>query len=80
MFTVLDTEEWSRANPNNASIDLQWIDDLSREKGYESEHAPKAWKNWIDKSIYKPLTVNVDSRIRTKEEQLPKEKDKLEML
>lgn len=49
-------------------------------KGYESEHAPKAWKNWIDKCVYKPLTVNVDSRIRTKEEQLPKEKDKLEML
>ena len=33
MFTVLDTEDGSRANPNNASIDLQWIDDLLRGKG-----------------------------------------------
>lgn len=80
MFTVLDTEDGSKANPTNASIDLQWINDLLEGKGYESEHAPKAWKNWIDKCVYKPLTVNVDSRIRTKEEQLPKEKDKLEML
>ena len=80
MFTVLDTESGSDANPNNATIDLEWINDLIKGDGYESKHAPKVWKNWIEKGTYKPLTVNVDSRIRTKEEQLPKEKNKIEML
>ena len=39
--------------------------------GYESQYAPISWKKWIEKGIYKPLTVNLDSRIRSKEEQLP---------
>ena len=80
MFTVLDTASGSEANPNDATIDLKWLDDLKEGKGFESEHAPKVWKNWIEKSVYKPLTVNVDSRIRTKEEQLPQDPEKLEML
>lgn len=80
IFTILDTSAGSKFCPNDASIDLRWLDDLRNGNGYESLYAPKAWKDWIDKGVYKPLKVQVDSRIRTKEEQLPKEKEKMHML
>ncbi len=80
MFTVLDTASGSEAHSNNASIDLQWIKDLLNGKGYDSKYAPKVWKKWIEKGIYCPLMVNVKQRARTKDEQLPKGKIKLEML
>ncbi len=80
MFTVLDTTTGSEANPNNATIDLQWIEDLKNGNGFESKHAPKVWKKWIEKKVYKPLTVDVDSKVRTKDEQLPHEPEKIEML
>lgn len=80
MFTILDTSSGSQAFPNDASIDLRWIDDLKNGNGYESIYAPKSWKEWIDKGIYRPLKVHVNTNIRTKEEQLPKEKNKMAML
>ncbi len=80
MFTVLDTSSGSNSNPNDASIDLRWLDDLRNGKGYESKYAPTSWKKWIEKGIYKPLTVNLDSRIRSREEQLPSNNNQIEML
>ena len=75
MFTILDTSSGSQAFPNDASIDLRWIDDLKNGNGYESIYAPKSWKEWIDKGIYRPLKVHVNSNIRTKEEERIKRKE-----
>ena len=80
MFTVLDTSSGSDASPNDACIDLRWLDDLKSGKGFDSKYAPKAWKKWIEKGVYTPLTVKKDSLIRTKDEQLPSKKEHLEML
>jgi hypothetical protein len=80
MFTVLDTSTGSDFSPNDASIDLRWLDDLKSGKGYESIYAPKVWKKWVEKGVYTPLTVKKDSLIRTKDEQLPSKKEHLEML
>lgn len=80
MFTILDTSQGSDHSQNDASIDLRWLDDLSLGKGYDSKYAPIAWKNWIIKGIYKPLTISTPSLIRTKEQQLPEQGIKYEML
>lgn len=80
VFTVLDTASGSEFKPNRAAIDIRWLDDLKTGNGLNSKYTPKAWKKWIEKGIYKPLTVKTDSRVRTKDEQLPKEQHKIEML
>lgn len=80
MFTVLDISSGCEANKDNASIDLRWLEDLKNGNGYESIYAPIAWKKWISKGVYKPLTVNLDSRIRSKEEQLPNQQNHMNML
>ena len=80
MFTVLDTSTGSEAFPNDASIDLRWLEDLKNGKGYDSIYAPNSWKKWIEKSLYIPLMVKCDSLVRTKIEQLPSKKEQVEML
>lgn len=80
IFTVLDTSEGSAENPNDASIDLKWLEDLKKGKGYESQFAPKVWKKYIQTGKFTPLIVNVESEIRSKSEQLPTENLKLKML
>ena len=80
IFTILDTSTGSESNPNEASIDLRWLEDLKAGKGFESIYAPKAWKDWIEKLNYKPLKVKVDSRIRSKNEQLPTNEEQIKML
>ncbi len=80
MFTVLNTSSGSKKCPKDASIDIRWLDDLAEGKGYDSEFAPISWKNYIDKGIFTPLTITVNSLVRTKEQQLPKKGVKLDML
>lgn len=79
-FTVLDTDSGSKANPGKASIDLEWLKDLKNGFGFESVHAPYSWKKWVERKIYEPLIVNVDHRIRSKEEQLPQDLNQRAML
>lgn len=80
IFTVLNTEEGSLASKDDASIDLNWLEDLKNGKGYESIYAPITWKKWIQTGAYNPLIVHATPRIRSKEEQLPVDKEKKEML
>lgn len=79
-FTILDTSAGSENNPNESSIDMRWIDDLKSGLGFESKYAPIVWKNWIESKKYTPLKSNIRPRIRTKDEQLPKEMEKKKML
>ena len=80
MFTVLDTSSGSTASPKDATIDIRWLKDLEEGHGYDSIYAPLSWKNYIEKGIFKPLAISVTSAIRTKEQQLPEEGLKKEML
>lgn len=80
MFTVLDTSTGSDASPKDASIDIRWLKDLENGFGFESKYAPLSWKNYISKGIFKPLTITVNSLIRTKEQQLPEPGLRMEML
>lgn len=61
-FTVLDVAQIPRA----------WINDLIQGNGYQSIHAPQAWKDWVDSGVYKPLRAN-DSVVnyRTAQQQMP---------
>ena len=80
MFTVLDTSSGSESSPKDASIDIRWLEDLKNGKGFDSIYAPFAWKNFIEKGIFKPLTISVNTCIRTKEQQLPQDGLRKEML
>ncbi len=62
VFTILDIP----------SIDSKWIEDLENGIGYQSEYAPKAWKEWIDKGKYLPLITEKNPILHRKAiEQLP---------
>ncbi len=83
IFTVLDTSSGSKAYPNDASIDIRWLDDIAFGKAYESIYAPVAWKNWVkNPQCYKPLKTNVSPKIRSQADQQPKpeEREQIKML
>lgn len=79
-FTVLDTSEGSISSPNDATIDLRWLNDLCNGKGFESIYAPLAWKNYIKNGKFKPLLTDVQQVPRTRDEQIPFERENLKML
>lgn len=80
IFTVLDTSEGCQNSPNDATIDLRWLDDLCNGKGLESIYAPLAWKNYILKGKFRPLLTDVQPSPRTRDEQIPLERENLKML
>ncbi len=81
LFTILDISTGCLATPNEASIDLRWIDDIRAGRAYDSVYAPFAWKEWIDNPTkYKALTTPAIRKIRTKEEQLPSDPEHIKML
>lgn len=68
-FTVLDAGTVSRA----------WIEALQAgEDG--SEHAPRAWKEWVASGAYRPLVAPSTSQVRTKEQQLPSDQEGFQIL
>ena len=69
-FTILDV----------GHIDRQWIEDLNNGNGYKSSFAPKVWKKWIDKGVYTPLIAKKTVEYRSKDEQLPKNKNEIEII
>ncbi|MEH6892219.1 restriction endonuclease [Bacillus sp. JJ864] len=69
-FTILDVSE----------VERKWIHDLLIDKGIESKHAPKAWKDWILKGCYTPLKAKKSKKYRNKQEQLPNSKRDLEII
>lgn len=80
IFTVVDTSSGSAFKPNEAAIDLRWLDDLNEGKGYESKYAPLEWKKWIETGKCKALKAYVEPKIRKRNEQIPKDPEKLKML
>ena len=80
IFTLLDTKEESSNEPNKSSIDLRWLDDIKNELCYESVYVQISYKRWVKKGIYTPFETIRLNNVRTKEEQLPSEPQKLKML
>lgn len=80
IFTVLDISTGSEFEPDVASINLKWLEDLKNGCGYQSKYAPLNWKKWIKHGIYNPLITKVEQKIRKKEDQLPHDEEQLKML
>lgn len=71
-FTILDA----------AKIPRDWLNDIINHsiRGIESNHAPKAWTEWVKTGRYKPLLSKRSQLIRSRAEQLPSAKHELQML
>ena len=79
-FTVLNTSKGCQAEPNEAGINMAWFTDIEGKNTYDSTYAPIEWKNYIDRKKYLSLTAFRETYVKSKEEQLPAEPEKIEML
>lgn len=79
-FTILDTSSGSDAFKEEYGINLAWLTDIENGNAYGSKYAPKEWKKYIDKKNFIPLMAKAEKYAKSKDEQLPQEKEKKEML
>ncbi len=70
IFTVLDV----------AVVKREWIDDLKCGRTAMSQHAPKAWLDWVKNRKYTPLFAPHSIEIRNKEQQLPRDREGMKIL
>lgn len=80
IFTLLDPSEGSINEPNDSRINLNWLDDIKNGKCYDSQYAPIAYKRWVDTGKYTPFESKIMNEVRSKEEQLPSDPIKKNML
>ena len=78
-FTILDTSKGSK-DIVGSNISLAWLNDIDNNNTFESEWAPLVWKNYISKLEYHPLMCKTEKFVKSKEDQLPKEKEEIKML
>lgn len=78
-FTILNTASGS-AGDENSGINLAWITDIENGNAINSPYAPKAWIQYIEKKTFIPLIARQEKFVKSKEEQLPAEKTKRDML
>ncbi len=78
-FTILNTSAGCKAE-SGFGISLAWLNDIEKGFAYESDYAPKAWRQYIGKSTYVPLIARQEKFKKSKEEQLPSDNGKLQML
>jgi hypothetical protein len=77
-FTILDTKKGCDAERNEPGINLGWLTDIEQNNTCLSEYAPIAWLNYIEKKKYISLTAIRETSVKTKEEQLPPESNKVQ--
>ena len=65
-FTVLDV----------ASVSRDWIRSILEGSAYAAV-APRPWRQWVDRMAYEPLAAPAIRSIRSRDEQLPAESDRL---
>ncbi len=65
MFTVLDVNTVSR----------KWLSDILQGNGAQSPHALQPWLDWLHHRRYMPLSAPHSIEIRTRDQQLPADKD-----
>lgn len=78
-FTILNTSTGSEYQ-NGFGINLVWINDIEVGEAYNSIHAPIEWKKYILKENYSVLVSKKEKFVKTKEEQLPDDCNKMKML
>ena len=78
-FTILNTSTDSEYQ-NGFGINLAWINDIEVGEAYNSIHAPIEWKKYILKENYSVLVSKKEKFVKTKEEQLPDDCNKMKML
>lgn len=64
---------------NVAKVERSWLDQL-RSGGDPLRGAPAAWRRWITSGIYEPLTAPRTLELRSRSEQLPRERRRLDLL
>ncbi len=80
IFTLLDPSEGSFFEPNDSRLNLNWLDDIKNGNCYDSKYAPIAYKRWVDSGKYTPFESKVMNEVRGKDEQLPADPVKKNML
>ncbi|WP_205609997.1 restriction endonuclease [Clostridium botulinum] len=70
VFTILNINK----------IPREWIKDLSEGNGYRSKFAPIVWKKWVKDGKYNQLLSKKVIEFRTKEEQIPNNKNDVEII
>lgn len=78
-FTILNTSTGSEFQ-SGFGINLAWINDIEKGMAFDSKYAPYEWKKYIENKNYSPLFARSEKFVKSKEEQLPDNKLKLEML
>lgn len=78
-FTILNTSSGS-AYQSGFGINLAWINDIEIGNAFDSIHAPIEWKKYILRENYSVLVSKKEKCVKTKEEQLPDDDNKMEML
>ena len=76
-FTILNTSKGCEAEIDESGINLAWLNDIEKNRAYDSMFAPIEWKHYIDGARYSPLTTIKETYVKKKEEQLPDSKDKI---
>ena len=73
LFTILDTAIDEDARKNNGGINLAWLTDIKEGRAFESQYAPKVWKDYITNSKnITPLTASPIAGMKiSKSDQLP---------
>lgn len=78
-FTILDTSSGSEATTGQG-INLAWLNDIEKGNAFESLFAPKEWIKYIQGKNYTPLTAKAEKFSKTKDEQLPLDTVKIQLL
>lgn len=78
-FTILDTSSGS-CKTSGQGINLAWLNDIESGRAYESEYAPKEWIKYIQGKNYVPLMAKSEKFYKTKDEQLPNDSVRSQML
>ena len=78
-FTILDTSSGSK-NSNGHGINLAWLNDIENGNAFDSVYAPNEWKKYVQMKKYTPLMARAEKFVKSREEQLPVDSVKIEML
>lgn len=78
-FTILNTSSGSSFECGSG-INLAWLNDIEQGNAYDSIYAPLDWRKYIHRKKYTPLLSAIHECKVAKEDQLPKNPDKSEML
>lgn len=78
-FTILNTSSGCE-NEIGYGINLAWLNDIEKSNAYDSKYAPMEWRRYIRLKKYASLIAKQEKYRKTKDDQLPSDSVKREML